>query len=52
MRKEILDQKLYKNAYVKFPAVLMVRKDGEDNYSKLEDFSNMDVSKLPVFGGK
>ena len=51
-RKEILDQKLYKNAYVKFPAVLMVRKDGEDNYSKLEDFSNMDVSKLPVFGGK
>ena len=51
-RKEILEQKLYRNAFIKFPAVLMARKDGEDNYSKIEDFSNMDVSKLPVFVGK
>ena len=47
-RKEILEQKLYRNAFVKFPAVLMARKAGEDAYSKIEDFSNVDVSKLPV----
>ena len=47
-RKEILEQKLYRNAFVKFPAVLMARKEGEDAYSKIEDFSNVDVSKLPV----
>ena len=47
-RKEVLDQKLYRNAYVKFPAVLMARKEGEDVYSKIADFSNADVSKLPV----
>ena len=51
-RKEVLEQKLYRNAFIKFPAVLMARKDGEDNYSKIEDFSNLDVSKLPVFVGK
>ena len=33
---------------MKFPAVLMARKAGEDAYSKIEDFSNVDVSKLPV----
>ena len=47
-RKEVLDQKLYRNAFVKFPAVLMARKEGEDVYSKIADFSNADVSKLPV----
>ena len=47
-RKEVLDQKLYRNAYVKFPAVLMARKEGEDVYSKIADFSNADVSQLPV----
>ena len=52
LRKELLEQKLYRNAFVKFPAILMARKDGEDNYCKIEDFSNMDVSKLPVFVGK
>ena len=38
--------------FVKFPAVLMATKDGEDNYSKIADFSKMDVSKLPVFVDK
>ena len=47
-RKEVLEQKLYRNAFIKFPAVLMARKDGEDNYSKIEDFSNIDVLKLFV----
>ena len=46
-RKEVLEQKLYRNAFVKFPAVLMARKEGEDVYSKIPDF-NVDVSKLPV----
>ena len=52
MRKEILEEKAYKNAYVKFPALLMARKDGEDQYSIIKDFSNTNVSKLPVMAGK
>ena len=52
MRKEILEEKAYKNAYVKFPALLMARKDGEDKYSLIKDFSNSNVSKLPVMAGK
>ena len=47
-RKEVLDEKLYRNAYVKFPAILMGRKDGEDTYSVVADFSEAPVSKLPV----
>ena len=47
-RKEVLEQKQYGNAFVKFPAVLMARKEGEDVYSKIADFSNVDVSKLLV----
>ena len=47
-RKEVLDEKLYRNAYVKFPAILMGRKDGEDTYSVVADFSEASVSKLPV----
>ena len=33
MRREILEEKAYNNAYVKFTALLMARKDGEDKYS-------------------
>ena len=46
-RKEVLEQKLYRNAFVKFPAVLMARKEGGDVYSKIADFSYTNVSKLP-----
>ena len=52
MRKEILEQKTYKNAYVKFPAILFARKDGEDKYNIVKDFSNETVSKLPIMAGK
>ena len=34
MRKEILEEKAYKNAYVKFPALLMARKD----YQKFQQY--------------
>ena len=47
-RKEVLEQKLYRNAYVKFPAILMGRKDGEDSYSEIQNFSDICVSKLPA----
>ena len=50
-RKEVLANKEYRNAYVKFPAVLMARKDGEENYQQIADFSNTCVSKLPVMAG-
>ena len=49
-RKEVLEAKLYRNAYVKFPAILMGRKEGEDNYSEIENYSSKCVSKLAVFG--
>ena len=48
-RKEVMDEKLYRNAYVKFPAVLMGRKDGEDGYSEIANYSDKCVSKLAVF---
>ena len=31
-RRQVMDEKLFRNAYVKFPAILMGRKDGEDSY--------------------
>ena len=46
--KGVLEQKLYWNAFVKFPAVMMARKEGEDVYTKIAEYSNVDVSKLPV----
>ena len=51
-RREIIDKKQFKNAYVKFPAILMARKDGEENYSVVQDFSNLSVSKLPLLVGE
>ena len=48
-RKEVMEEKLYRNAYVKFPAVRMGRKDGEDSYSEVANYSNKCVSKLAVF---
>ena len=42
----------YKNAYIKFPAQLMARKDGEDNYNLIQDFSKKCVSKLAVLAGE
>ena len=47
-RKELLDNKLCRNAYVRFPAMLMVRKEGEEKYTMSEDFSNVCKSKLPI----
>ena len=32
-RRELLDKKQFKNAYIEFLAILMARKDGEENYS-------------------
>ena len=52
MRKEILEQKTYKNAYVKFPAILLTRKESVDKYNIIKDFSNETVSKLPIMAGK
>ena len=47
-RKELLDNKLCQNAYVQFPVMLMVRKEGEEKYTMSEDFSNVCKSKLPI----
>ena len=52
LRKELLEKKEFKNAYVKFPAILMARKDGEDNYTVVKDFSGECVSKLPLLAGE
>ena len=51
-RRELIEKKQFKNAYVKFPAILMGRKDGEENYSIVQDFSNFSVSKLPLLIGE
>ena len=51
-RREILESKEYRNAYIKFPAQLMARKDGEDNYNLIQDFSKKIVSKLAVLAGE
>ena len=51
-RREILESKEYRNAYIKFPAQLMARKDGEDNYNLIQDFSKKTVSKLAVLAGE
>ena len=51
IRKEILEQKTYKNAYVKFPVILFAQKD-VDKYNIIKDFSNESVSKLPITAGK
>ena len=50
-RKEVLVNKEYRNAYVKFPAVLMARKDGQETYRKIADFSDTCVFKRPVMAG-
>ena len=42
--------KLFRNAFVKFPAILMGRKEGEDSYSEIKNYSSKCVSKLAVFG--
>ena len=39
-REEVMDEKSYRNAYVKFPAVLMRRKDGEDGHSEVANYSD------------
>ena len=52
LRKELIEKKEFKNAYVKFPAILMARKDGEVNYSIVKDFSDECVSKLPLLAGE
>ena len=49
-RREVLEAKLFRNAFVKFSAILMGRKDEEDNYSEIENYSSKCVSKLAVFG--
>ena len=50
IRKEILEQKTYKNAYVKFPVILFAQKD-VDKYNIIKDFSNESVSKLTIMAG-
>ena len=52
LRKELIEKKEFENAYIKFPAILMARKDGEDNYSIVKDFSDECVSKLPLLAGE
>ena len=52
MRKEILEQKSYKIAYVKFPAILLAWKDSEYKYIIIMDFSYETVSKLSIMAGK
>ena len=52
IRKEILEQKTYKNAYVKFPSMLLAWKDGEDQYNIIKDFSDETVSILPIMACK
>ena len=51
-RKELLNKKLYRNAYVQFLAMLMVRKEGKEKYTMLEDFSNVCTSKVPVLASE
>ena len=45
-RRELIVKKQSKNEYVKFPAILMTRKDGEENYSVVQDISNFSVNYL------
>ena len=47
-RRELLEDKTLRNAYIKFPAQLMGKKDGQDSYELIEDFSQKCVSKLAV----
>ena len=49
MRRNILESKDYVNAYIKFPAKLMARKRTNEPYKLIKDFSNLNVSDLPVF---
>ena len=51
-QSELIEKKQLKNVYVKFPAILMARKDGEENYSVVQDFSNFSVSRLPLLVGE
>ena len=39
LRKELIEKKEFENAYIKFPAILMARKDGSDNYTVVKGFS-------------
>ena len=39
--------KQFKNAYLKFPAILV-----EDNYIAVQDFGNFSVPKLPLLVGE
>ena len=48
LRKELLESKEYVNAYVKFPAKLMARKKTNQPYTMIRDFSNVNVSDLPI----
>ena len=45
-RKEVLEAKLFRNAFVKFQAILLVRKEGEDNYLQIENYSSKCFSKV------
>ena len=47
-RRELIENKTLKNAYVKFPAQLMGKKDGKDSYELIEDFSQKGVLELAV----
>ena len=47
-RKEVGDEKLYRNVYVRFPAILIGREHGEDIYSVVSSFNEASMSKLPV----
>ena len=48
-RKDLLHSKEFDNAFVKFPAKLMVKKKNDEEYSEYDDFSKRHVSKLAIF---
>ena len=47
-RRELLEDKTLRNPYIKFPAQLMGKKDGQDSYELIEDFSQKGVLELAV----
>ena len=48
-RKEVLKAKLFRNAFVKFPEILMGRQVEEDGYSEIEHYSSKCVTTLAAF---
>ena len=46
LRRELIEERKIKSAYVAFPAKLMVKKRDEDKYTLYKDFSNIEITEV------